>query len=183
MCPKNEFSLPGARAGSYWTSFFPGIVVLSLGMAASVAPLTTTVMGAVEEHQAGVASGVNNTVSRAAGLLAIAVFGVLMARAFDASLERRIAALPLPAEARAQLEEGRGRLADVRVPDALDDETKAAVRNAVGDSFVAGFRRVTRASAALAALSAVSAWLLIGGRGNGSDREKESTQTNLRGGG
>src|SRR5205085_3926898 len=77
--------LPG-RGAAYWSSFLPGIVVLGLGMAVTVAPLTATVMNSAGAQAAGTASGVNNAVSRVAGLLAIALFGLLMAGAFEASL-------------------------------------------------------------------------------------------------
>jgi hypothetical protein len=157
------FALPGV-GGSYWTTFFPATVVLGLGMATSVAPLTTTVMNAVERAHAGIASGINNAVSRAAGLLAVAVFGVLMAHAFAASFERRLATLDLSAQTRAQIENERGSLADLRVPDGLSDETRTAIKQAVGESFVAGFRLIAYISAGLACMSALAAWALIGGR-------------------
>jgi MFS family permease len=158
------FMLPGAGAGSYWTSFFPAVIVMSLGMAASVAPLTTTVMGAVDERHAGIASGINNAVSRTAGLIFIAVLGVVMTGVFARDFNAKLQPIELSAETRAALEAQTSRLATINIQDELKRETKQEVKRAVEESFVSGFRVVILIAAALALVSAFFAWLLIEGK-------------------
>ena len=151
--------------GSYWTTFFPGVLVLGLGMAVSVAPLTTAVMNAVEQGNAGIASGVNNAVSRTAGLLAIALFGILHASVFGSDLERRVPALPVTPAARAEILAERAKLAAAEPPAELSAAKAAEVRRAIALSFVTAFRTVTRASAALAVLAAGCSLAWIGRKG------------------
>lgn len=157
------FTLPGL-GGSYWSTFFPAVVVLGLGMAISVAPLTTTVMSSVKENRAGIASGINNAVSRTAGLLAVAVFGLVMLHGFNSKLDQRLSNIRIDAEARQQLEEQRARLAAVELPADLDLSTRMELDRTIDEAFVSGFRRVMVGAALLALLSSVSAWFLIDGK-------------------
>jgi len=155
------FVLAGAESQSYWTSIFPAVMVMSVGMTVAVAPLTTTVMGAVDERHAGIASGINNAVSRTAGLLAVAVFGVAMFAVFGTGLEKRAASLPVDVATRDQIVAERGRFIELEPPPGLNDQQRSAVKLSVKQSFVDGFHVVSLSSAALAVLSAFFAWLLI----------------------
>lgn len=157
------FALPGV-GGSYWTTFFPAVVVLGLGMAISVAPLTTVVMGAVPDSRAGLASGVNNAVSRVAGLLAIALLGIFVLAAFNRGLDRRLAELEVPPQAQQALDEGRDKLAGAEVPAGVSDEVGAALERAISESFVAGFRLAMLIAAGLALASALAAAFMIEGQ-------------------
>lgn len=156
-------ALPGTQA-SYWTGFLPGIAVMGLGMAIAVAPLTTTVMNSVEARASGTASGVNNAVSRVAGLLAVAVFGWLMASVFEPRLQQAIASAGLRGDIADTLWSQRDRLAAIALPRGLPGDAAAAARDAVHQSFVAGYRWIMAVSAGLAAASALVAALWIDGR-------------------
>lgn len=147
--------------GTYWTTFLPAIVVLGLGMAVSVAPLTTTVMNSVPENRVGVASGINNAISRTAGLLAIAVFGIVMLQSFDRRLDQRLSGIELTSSAREALSSQRNKLAGVELPGELNPKARAMVTRAIEESFVGGFRVVLGLGAILAIGSAISAAVLI----------------------
>jgi EmrB/QacA subfamily drug resistance transporter len=139
--------------GSYWTTFFPGIATLGIGMAITVAPLTTTVMTSIDdERHAGAASGINNTIARVAGLLAIAVFGAVAVTLFARELDRRLAfASP---EVRQAMREQSLRLAAAAPPKALDEPARKRIAAAVDGAFVHAFRIDMLAAAAIAAASA-----------------------------
>ncbi len=154
------FALP-AIGGNYWTTFFPASVILGLGMAASVAPLTTTVMNSVSEGQAGTASGINNAVSRLAGVLSIAVFGIVMLAGFERQLSSRLATIDLEPGIRQEIESQRVKLAGIEIPQRIDTEVKVKIRKSIDESFVSGFRIVMLIASGLALLSAVTAWLTL----------------------
>lgn len=168
------FMLPGVEraGGSYWKTFFPAVVVLGLGMAVSVAPLTTTVMSSVKANRAGLASGINNAVSRTAGLLAVAILGIVMLHTFNSHLDyhldyylnRRLQTLAIAPEVKQTVDEQRTKLAGVEIPANVDPALRQSLKQAVAESFVAGYRRVMAVSMFLALLSALSAWLLIEGK-------------------
>jgi hypothetical protein len=156
------FLLPGI-GGNYWTNFFPPAVVLGLGMAITVAPLTTTVMSSIGQNRAGIASGVNNAVARTASLIAIAVFGVVMLDVFKTHLDHRLSSANLPTSVAQSLQTQSIKLAAIDIPKDLNPGTQQLIRRAIDESFVSGFRWVTVIGAALAAASAVTALFWIGG--------------------
>ena len=158
------FVIPNT-GGSYWTTFFPPMAVLGIGMAITVAPLTTTVMNSVKQSHAGIASGINNAVSRTAGLLAVAVLGVIMFQSFNVCLDQRVDQLNIPQQARDALSAERVKLATMEIPHGLTIETRDAIDHAIDECFVSGFRRITLIGAALAIASSVMALVTLRGRG------------------
>ena len=157
-------AIPGAGA-NFWTGFLPGLCAIGFGMALTVAPLTTVVLGAVDSRHAGTASGVNNAVARVAGLLAIAALGILFAGIFHRSLDRRLASADVSSATREHVRAESGKLGATRPPpDAARDEART-VESAVRDSVAVSFRVVSLACAALAlAASGCAAWGIRPGR-------------------
>jgi MFS family permease len=154
------FAVPSS-GGSYWTTFFPAVVVLGFGMAISVAPLTTTVMNSVSEGRAGIASGINNAVSRLAAVAAIAIFGIVMLASFSRRLDRNLEASDLSPQVRQEVAAQRIKLAAIEVPAEVDDTTRATIRRSIHESFIGGFRVVMWIASGLALASAAVAWFII----------------------
>jgi EmrB/QacA subfamily drug resistance transporter len=155
------FAVPGI-GGSYLTTFLLPILVLGLGMATSVAPLTTAVMSAVPSKHAGAASGINNAVSRVAGLMAVAVFSIVMLRIFEPRLDEGLSRASLPAAAQAEIRGQSSRLGAAQLPKDLTASERASAERVIGSAFVAGFRAVALISAGLALLAAMTGGRMIG---------------------
>jgi len=157
------FAIPSI-GGSYWTTFFPAVVVLGFGMALSVAPLTTTVMAAVPSRHAGLASGINNAASRVAALLSVALSSIIVLHIFNYNLDRHLQTIELAPQIRQSIDEQRGQLANIEVPAGPSQNVSATLEHAIDRAFVTSFRVSVLISAALALASALSAWLMIEGK-------------------
>jgi len=173
------FAVPGI-GGSYWTTFFPASVVLGIGMAISVAPLTTAVMGSVGTEHAGTASGINNAVSRTAGLLAIAVLGIVVLGVFSGALASNLGVLHLPFEVQSSIIAQQNKLVGIEIPAGLSNSTHAAVQSAISESFVTGFRVAMIIAAVLALASALSSLLLIEGKKPTTDAQASQVSSKTR---
>ena len=137
----------------YWTSVFPAVLTLGLGLSITVAPLTTTVMQSLPAAEAGIASGVNNAVSRIAALLMVALFGLVLTSGFNRSLDGAIRHMALSSANRQGLAQERSKLAGAQIED-------PELRLALEKAFVVGFHDVLWISAALAMLGACCAQML-----------------------
>jgi EmrB/QacA subfamily drug resistance transporter len=150
-----------ATQSSYWRSYFPAFLVFGVGLSVTVAPLTTTIMTSVDNDRAGTASGINNAVARVAGVLAIAIIGIVMVAAFRSHLHDALANLKLPPAALDSIHSNETKLAGLEVPPGLDARASASVHAAITQAFIYSFRLVLLVCAALALISALISWRMI----------------------
>jgi EmrB/QacA subfamily drug resistance transporter len=131
----------GADA-DYVTDVLPGILLFGLGLSATVAPLTATALNSVEERHVGVASGINNGVSRVAGLLAIAVLGALISGQFGAKIDSQLEGAALSQDGREAVEAAKADPLPApdteRLPPAEAQQIEAAATSAAEDGFHTG---------------------------------------------
>jgi len=155
---------PGT-GGSYWTTFFPPMAVLGLGMAVTVAPLTTTVLNSVAQHQTGVASGINNAVAQVASLLLIAILGTVGISTLNRALDRNLAGTS--AEVRQIGDMARRGFVMPTMPPRTPQPVQETARGVVAESFLDTIRHVMMLTAALSLASAAAAALTIKKGGEG----------------
>ena len=138
--------------GGYWRSLLPGLLLLGVGFTLAVAPLTTAVMSSVKESQTGIASAVNNALSRLAGLVAVSVLVLVLAHGFSAQLAHELDTSSLPVAARQEITAQQARLHDIPIPHGLTAAQHAEAAGMLDRAFFAGYRSVM-------VWCAVSAWL------------------------
>jgi len=122
----------------YLRDLLPALLVFSLGLAMTVAPLTATVLADADESNAGIASGVNNAIARIAGLLAVAAIGAVVAAQFNASLDESLAGQTLPAPARSAVEQARKETLATVDPAVTGTEVAEDVESASSEAFHVG---------------------------------------------
>ncbi len=154
------FAVP-TIGGTYWVTFFPAVLVMGLGMALIMAPMTTVVMGSVEQRHTGIAAAINNAVARIGGLLAIAALGIVVISAFNNSLDSHLAHLPLSPLVRHMIDVQRVKLTGIQIPSGTNSQVHAALKLAINESYVSGFRLAALICAGLALAGALCGWLMI----------------------
>jgi EmrB/QacA subfamily drug resistance transporter len=151
--------IPGTDA-NYFIQYLPGLILFGLGMAFVIAPLTKSAL-AVEEKYSGAASGVNNAIARIAGLLAVALLGLIVVSLFEGQLSQKIMLSSMNTSAKHSIMIQQDKLGGITIPKNFDSQTKYIAQSAIDDSFIYGFRWAMGINALLALISAIISFFTI----------------------
>jgi len=145
----------------YWTTFFPGVLVLGLGMSFTVAPLTAAVMTSVSDHFSGTASGINNAMTRISGVFANAIFGAIAVLFFAGALQHDLQTTSFSTKEKQLIMQQAKNLGNAEVPIALNTD-KPLVEKYYHEGFISAYANIMRISAGLGYLGALMALIFIG---------------------
>lgn len=150
--------------GDYWVTFFPGVLLLGLGMSITVAPLTATVMGSVSDNFSGTASGINNAMTRISGVFANAIFGALAVLFFSGALQQQLETVPIRNESKQVVIRQAADLGNAKVPATISAAYKPTIEKAYHEGFIAAYANIMQISAGLGYLGALMALLFVRGK-------------------
>lgn len=160
------FAQVGQTSGftDFWTTFLPGIFIFAFGMALTVVPLTTTVMGSVKDQYAGTASGVNNAMTRTASVFANAILGAVAVVLFTQFLDLPIKSMELSADVEEAIRVEAINLGEAQVPEIVPDANRKEVASVYKQAFINMFNRIMYIGTTLAWISAIFAFFMIDNR-------------------
>jgi hypothetical protein len=150
-----------SNMGGYWRSLLPGVLLLGVGVTLAVAPLTTAVMSSVEESKTGIASAVNNALSRLAGLVSVSVLVFVLVHGFSARLASELSKSNLPVNAQQEMTTQEARLHDTPIPNGLTIAQHDEAAGMLDRAFFAGYRSVMMWCAASAWIGALAVLVLL----------------------
>ncbi len=145
----------------YWTTYFPGFIVFALGMSITVVPLTTAVMTSADESQSGIASGINNSVTRIASTFMNAIAGALAIFLFAQFIEQSALFIDAPLNIQRSIILETSKLGDAQVPASLPEDLTTELSDLFQDSFLRVYKVIGWLSCGLAFLSSVIAFLTV----------------------
>jgi EmrB/QacA subfamily drug resistance transporter len=149
-------AMPDSSA-RYVVGFFPALLLMGIGMGVCQVSVTVVAMNAAGRTNIGTSSAINNAAARTGGLVAIAIFGLILVNGYDDALAKSLHGAGLPAAVQSALEQQRGKLAGSVLPAGLTPDQHDVAAMIIARSFVAGYRRAMVLAAAMAFASALIA--------------------------
>ena len=159
-------SLIGKTAGpsSYWTTYFLGFLIFALGMSVTVVPLTTAVMSSVDPSKSGIASGINNSISRIAGTFINALFGALAIYLFVDNVGTEIRDWSLPETAKISILDEAVKLGEAQSPIEVPDSFQKEVNLLFESTFLTTYKIIGISCAGLAFFGAFLSLIFVGNK-------------------